>query len=119
MNLFGFNPSQSWQTNPLQTIDAHPLKQGLDQQSIVLVDVREPNEHATGYIPGATLVPLSRFDAQKIPQSSQQKIVLYCRSGQRSTMAAQRLFNAGYKEVTHLENGIGAWIRAGYAVQLG
>lgn len=119
MNLFGFNPSQSWQTNALQTIDAHTLKQWLEQNSIVLVDVREPNEYATGYIPGATLVPLSQFDAQKIPQSPDQKIVLYCRSGQRSTMAAQRLLNAGYQEVAHLQNGISAWIRAGYAVQIG
>lgn len=119
MNLFGFNPSQSRQTNSLQTIDAPTLKQWLDQNSIVLVDVREPNEHATGYIPGAVLVPLSRFDARKIPQSPDQKIVLYCRSGQRSTMAAHQLLNAGYKEVAHLGNGIGTWIRAGYAVQVG
>ncbi len=117
MNLFSFNPSQSLQSSQLQTIDAQTLKQWLDQQSVTLVDVREPNEYATGHIPGAILVPLSRFDSQKIPQSSNQKVVLYCRSGQRSAMAAQKLLNQGYPEVTHLGNGIGAWVKAGYPVQ--
>jgi rhodanese-related sulfurtransferase len=118
MNLFSVNPSQSLPINRLQTIDAQTLKQWLDQQSAVLVDVREPNEYATGHIPGAILVPLSRFDSQKIPQSSNQKVVLYCRSGQRSSMAAKKLLHQGCQEVTHLGNGIGAWARAGYPVQI-
>jgi rhodanese-related sulfurtransferase len=117
MNLFGFNSSHPLPTQSLQTIDAHTLKQWLDQQVAVLVDVREPNEYATGHIPGAILVPLSRFDSRKIPHSPNQKVVLYCRSGQRSAMAAQKLLHQGYREVAHLGNGIGAWAKAGYPVQ--
>ncbi|MGI0484142.1 rhodanese-like domain-containing protein [Pantanalinema rosaneae CENA516] len=117
MNLFGFNQPQAPETGSLQSIDAHTLKQWLEQDAVTLVDVREPGEYASGYIPGATLVSLSRFDADKIPQTPNRKIVLYCRSGQRSTMAAYRLFSQGYQEVAHLDNGIGSWVRAGYPIQ--
>ena len=105
------------QTNTLQTIDTHTQKQWLDQQAVILVDVREADEYATGHIPGATLMPLSTFDPKQSPQSQDQKIVLYCRSGQRSTMASQTLLSAGFSEVAHLEGGIGDWRKAGYLVQ--
>ena len=118
MNFFRFNPSQSVQATALQTIDAHTLKQWLDQQSVILVDVREVGEFASGHIPGAILVPLSKFDSSKISPASQQKIVLYCRSGQRSAIAAQKLLQDGIKEIAHLGDGIGAWIKAGYSIQV-
>lgn len=119
MNFFSRNSAQSWPTQTLQTINAHTLKQYLDQQSVVLVDVREVGEYAAGHIAGATLVPLSSFDPQKILGGQNQTVVLYCRSGQRSAMAAQRLLNAGFNNLAHLEHGISAWVRAGYPVQVG
>ncbi len=100
--------------NQLQTVDAQTLKQGLEQQSVTLIDVREPGEFAGEHIPGATLVPLSRFDPLKIPQIPDTQMVLYCRSGNRSAIAAQKLFEAGFESVSHLSGGIGAWKEAGY-----
>ena len=100
--------------NQLHTVDAQTLKQGLDQQSVTLIDVREPGEFAGEHIPGATLVALSQFDPRKIPQTENTQLVLYCRSGNRSAIAAQKLFDAGFESVTHLSYGIGAWKEAGY-----
>lgn len=100
--------------NQLHTIDAQTLKQGLDQQSVTLIDVREPGEFAGEHIPGATLVPLSKFDLRKIPQGGDTQLVLYCRSGSRSQMAAQKLFEAGFESVSQLSCGIGAWKEAGF-----
>jgi len=100
--------------NQLHTVDAQTLKQGLDQQSVTLIDVREPGEFAGEHIPGATLVALSQFDPRKIPQTEDTQLVLYCRSGNRSAIAAQKLFDAGFESVTHLSCGIGAWKEAGY-----
>lgn len=100
--------------NQLHTMDAQTLKQGLDQQSVTLIDVREPGEFAGEHIPGATLVALSQFDPRKIPQTENTQLVLYCRSGNRSAIAAQKLFEAGFESVTHLSCGIGAWKEAGY-----
>ncbi|WP_017301590.1 rhodanese-like domain-containing protein [Nodosilinea nodulosa] len=100
--------------NQLHTVDAQTLKQGLDRQSVTLIDVREPGEFAGEHIPGATLVALSQFDPRKIPQTEDTQLVLYCRSGNRSAIAAQKLFDAGFESVTHLSCGIGAWKEAGY-----
>lgn len=100
--------------NRLQTIDAHTLKQLLDQQAVTLIDVRESGEYAGEHIPGAILVSLSNFNPRQIPQNNDANVVLYCRSGNRSTMAAQKLLDAGFPTVTHLELGMNAWKAAGY-----
>ncbi|MEH1866324.1 MAG: rhodanese-like domain-containing protein [Nostoc sp.] len=104
--------------NKLQTVDTQTLKQLLKQQAITLIDVREPAEYAGEHIPGATLVSLSKFDPRKVPQDQDTKVILYCRSGNRSTMAAQKLFDQGFTTVTHLEGGISAWKQAGYATTI-
>lgn len=104
----------STRQNQLQTIDAATLKQGLNQQTVTLIDVREPSEFAEEHIRGAVLVSLSKFDPRQIPQTPGKQLVLYCRSGGRSAIAAQKLLDAGFQQVSHLGNGIAAWKQAGY-----
>ncbi len=100
----------------LNTVRAETLKQWMDQGTVTLVDVREPNEYAKAHIPGAILLPLSRFDPAKIPSDPNRQVVLYCRSGSRSARAAEQLFLAGYTEVTHLGCGIGDWKEKGFEI---
>ncbi|MFQ3615563.1 MAG: rhodanese-like domain-containing protein [Cyanobacteriota bacterium] len=102
----------------LKTIDPASLKALLDQQSITLVDVREPSEHASEKIPGSMLMPLSKFDPNRVPFERNKTTVLYCRTGNRSAQAAQKLFAAGISEVTHLEGGLSAWMQAGYSTEI-
>ncbi|OCQ97745.1 hypothetical protein BCD64_06515 [Nostoc sp. MBR 210] len=106
------------QTRKLQTIDAQTLQQLLKQQTVTLIDVREPSEYAGEHIPNATLISLSKFDPLKVLQTQDTQVVLYCRSGNRSTMAAQKLFDAGFTEVTHLNGGMTAWKAAGYPTKI-
>jgi rhodanese-related sulfurtransferase len=98
----------------LQTIDATTLKQWLDRKSVTLVDVREPAEYAGEHLANSVLVSLSKFDPQKIPVARNKTLVLYCRSGNRSAQAAQKLLSAGFEEVIHLGGGIEAWKQKGY-----
>ncbi len=102
----------------LQTIDAQTLKQLLEQNTVTLIDVREPSEYAGEHIPGATLVSLSQFDPRQVPQTEDKKLVLYCRSGNRSKIAAEKLFDAGFNPVTHLDSGLSAWKTAGYPTHI-
>lgn len=102
----------------LETINAQTLKQLLEQNTVTLIDVREPSEYAGEHIPGARLVSLSQFDARKVPQNEDTTVVLYCASGNRSKMAAQKLFDAGFNTVTHLDSGLGAWKAAGYPTEI-
>ncbi|MBW4468336.1 MAG: rhodanese-like domain-containing protein [Pegethrix bostrychoides GSE-TBD4-15B] len=106
--------SENVSSKQLKTVDALTLKRLIDQQAVILVDVREPSEHAGEKIPGSILVPLSNFDSTKVPVDRTKSIILYCRSGNRSAQAAQKLFAAGFDSVSHLSCGIGAWKEAGY-----
>ncbi|MEA5619542.1 rhodanese-like domain-containing protein [Cronbergia sp. UHCC 0137] len=106
------------QLKTLQTIDAHTLNHLLEQNAVTLIDVREPSEYVGEHIPGAIMVALSRFEPGRIPQNEKKQVVLYCRSGNRSKMAAQRLFEAGFSSVTHLDSGLSAWKAAGYPTKI-
>lgn len=110
------------QQNRLQVVDVATLKQWLDKDYVMLFDVREPSEYAGESIPGATLVSLSNFDPNKIPRTQQKErekpVVLHCQSGNRSAQAAQKLFEAGFEEVTHLQGGLNAWKQAGYPTKV-
>nr|WP_218886319.1 ThiF family adenylyltransferase [Kineococcus aurantiacus] len=78
------------------------------RDDFVLVDVREPAEHAARSIPGAVLVPLARLlvDPDALPDG---ELVLHCAGGTRSALAVQTLLGRGRTDVCHLRGGIAAW----------
>jgi len=97
-------------------LDAAELFQGLGQDTITLVDVREPVEFTAAHIPRAINLPLSRLQPEQISHLDSQTLVLYCRSGQRSHQASQRLAQAGIR-CSQLKGGILAWTAAGYPLE--
>ncbi|MBF2016475.1 MAG: rhodanese-like domain-containing protein [Rivularia sp. T60_A2020_040] len=101
----------------LQVIDAKTLKECLEEGTILLIDVREAAEYAGERIPGARRLSLSTFEPEKIRLEQGKKLILHCQSGRRSAQAAQKLFAAGFEQVTHLEGGLNAWKQAGYPVE--
>jgi adenylyltransferase/sulfurtransferase len=93
-------------------IDVETLKQLFEaKEEVFLVDVREPEEFATGAIDKAQLMPVSQFvdgsAFKKLPKDK--KIVLYCRSGIRSANCLAIIQSAGFFNSTHLAGGILAW----------
>jgi rhodanese-related sulfurtransferase len=101
----------------INDVSAETLKSWLDAGEVVLIDVREDYEHASEHIDGATLHPLSKFDAEKIRDAFPGKRVLFhCRSGKRSREAAERFGKPG-DEVFHLAGGIEGWKAAGLPVK--
>jgi rhodanese-related sulfurtransferase len=85
----------------------------------VLVDVREPDEHAKERIAGARLLPLSRFDPSSLSSTAGQTIVIHCRSGRRSADAVARCgsLQAAGIPVVSLAGGIEAWKAAGLPIE--
>lgn len=82
----------------------------------LLVDVRTPDEFASGHIEGAVNIPLDALSSRLNEIPRDQPVVVYCRSGSRSAQAARLLSGAGYTQVRDL-GGITAWMAAGYPVQ--
>ncbi|WP_432524522.1 molybdopterin-synthase adenylyltransferase MoeB [Kineococcus sp. SYSU DK006] len=78
----------------------------------LLVDVREPDEHAAGAVPGALLLPLADLlaDPARVPAG---RVVLHCAAGTRSARALDALLAGGRTDATHLEGGFAAWLQAG------
>ncbi|HET9398575.1 MAG TPA: rhodanese-like domain-containing protein [Sphingomicrobium sp.] len=104
---------------PRRDITAAELHQMLAATSVLLVDVREPDEFAAGHIPGAVNFPLSSFAPSNVPDAGGRTIVLQCAGGKRSGIALDRCAVAQSAIDTHLAGGIGAWIAAGYPVTRG
>ncbi|MBA4161354.1 MAG: hypothetical protein C0515_04600 [Novosphingobium sp.] len=80
---------------------------------VLLIDVRSAEEFAAGHIAGAVNLPLESVSRESLPQAPGREIVLYCRSGKRSNIAATRLVEAGMPVVRQLEGGILSWEAAG------
>ncbi len=71
-----------------------------------LVDVREPDEVATGMLPGAIHIPLGDLPHRLGELDRDRRVVLLCRSGGRSTQAAEYLTAVGFGDVVNLTGGM-------------
>lgn len=85
----------------------------------LLVDVREPDEHLQGVIPGAVLIPRGLLEGkiESVAPDPNAHIVLYCQGGHRSALAASSLVAMGYGHVRSLAGGIAAWRTAGGPIE--
>ncbi len=79
-------------------------------EDFVILDVREQDEFDEGHIPGAILIPYTEIEARAeslIPDKDKQ-ILVYCRSGRRSKIAAESLSKLGYSNIKEF-GGIIDW----------
>jgi rhodanese-related sulfurtransferase len=98
------------------------LKQKLDaKENFHFIDCREVEEWNEAHIDGATLIPLSEFEAkyENILKDKNAEIYVQCRSGKRSMNACMFLLSKGYSHLTNVEGGIMSWMNAGYPVKNG
>jgi sulfur-carrier protein adenylyltransferase/sulfurtransferase len=88
---------------------------------MVLIDVRESEEWDAGHIPGAKHVPRGYLESriEGAVADRDQRVVLYCASGQRSALAANTLREQlGYENVASMNGGITLWKDRGYEVEV-
>jgi len=101
----------------IENADPHTVKQWVDNNEILLVDVRETAEFEREYIAGALLLPMSSFEADMFPAIAGKKVVLYCAIGKRSEAAGKMLLNEGHKGIVHMTGGLSAWKAAGFPIE--
>lgn len=88
----------------------------LIEEGAQLVDVRADHEWEAGRLPGAKHVPLAELNERTGEIEPDRPVVLYCRGGTRSTMAAEALTAAGY-DAAKLIGGIVGWEEEGLSLE--
>lgn len=100
----------------VQNVDAQTLNDWIGKDEVLLIDVREANEHARAHIPASVLMPLSRLGSAELPDAGGKKVAVFCATGARSAMAAERLFAHHYDSVYNVHGGMMGWKMAGLNV---
>ena len=96
---------ENWDITPTE------LAERVKTNHLKLIDVREPHELEISRIQNATNIPLGQLAARLSELDSAEDMVLFCKSGARSTRALELLTSAGFKKVKNLKGGINAWAR--------
>lgn len=97
--------------NAYTTLSTEEFQEAIKSPDVITVDVRQPEEYASGHIENAINIDVKEEDFINKAESRLPKdkvIAVYCRSGKRSAMAAEMLTEKGYK-VLNLEDGIEDW----------
>jgi hydroxyacylglutathione hydrolase len=101
----------------VREVDENALEAQL--ANVVLIDVREPQEYASGHVPGARNLPQADLATRLSEVPRDRPIYLICQGGFRSLRAAQFLNQAGYTDVTSVKGGTEAWRLSNKPLALG
>lgn len=95
--------------NKFNSITTEEVFNLIDSERVAIIDVRESYEYKSGHIRGAYNIPLSKIETIiNYSFANNQKIVVYCQSGNRSKMALAKLLDMGYTNVYDM-SGIDSW----------
>jgi len=94
----------------------------LDLEKMVLIDVREADEFASGHIPAETVFTIPRGKLEfavddKLVDISDHQVVCYCLKGARGLLGAKTLKDLGFSNVVNLKGGIENWVRSGRSIK--
>lgn len=92
----------------VSTVDAQEFLQVAAEPEVTVIDVRTPEEYASGHLAGAVNVDVEDpgFAAAIETLDPEQAYAVYCRSGRRSAVAADTMAGAGFTQVTNLSGGL-------------
>jgi rhodanese-related sulfurtransferase len=91
-----------------------------NKKDFILVDVRSPEEHLSGVIPGTDFnIDFRDIKSRhrELGAQPEDHIVVYCQSGHRSNIAAETLADLGYRHVYNVAGSMNAWTEAGFPVE--
>ncbi len=91
----------------------------LNDEDVLLLDVREDSEFSGGHIINARHIPLAHLEARmdELEPAREKHVMVYCRSGARAARAASILTKKGFSRVSKLDGGVMAWQNAGLPLE--
>lgn len=102
--------------NTSDSVSLDVARTELEAGRAILIDIREPNEHATGVAKGAQLLPMRQLGARlaEIPTAIDKPVLLICNTQNRSSATLSALREKGYKHVRFVQGGMSEWTRRGW-----
>jgi sulfur-carrier protein adenylyltransferase/sulfurtransferase len=102
----------------IRELSVEDVRARLDDSSrpVLLLDVREPEEVATGQLPGSVVVARGwlEFQIEKLARDRNTEIIVYCAAGLRSALAVKTLQDMGYNRVSSMAGGYALWKGRGF-----
>ena len=94
----------------------------IDLETMVLIDVRESDEFASGTIPAENVFTIPRGKLEfavndKLADLSDHQVVCYCLKGARGLLGAKTLKDLGFSNIAYLDGGIESWVRSGRSIK--
>ncbi len=120
--LSGFLFLFTFKAFSFENVSAEEFSKLLKEKNIFLLDVRTPEEYAKdGHIKGANLIPIQLFRYIYLGGTGikEKKVLVYCRSGNRSVSASKMLEQWGVKHIYNLKGGIKEWKSKNLPVEYG
>lgn len=117
INLFDlFKPKENTE-NPIQNMSPREVKALIGTKGVTIIDVREAAEYKEGHIAQAKLMPLGTVTNHVAELAKYDKVIVVCRSGNRSGMACRTLQSNGVKNLINMSGGMMAWAQAGLPIK--
>jgi rhodanese-related sulfurtransferase len=88
-----------------------------EKPDLVVLDVRTPSEYEDGHLPRAINIPVDDLLGRLGELDRSDEILVYCRTGNRSTRAVGYLNDNDFTRLYHMVDGIVAWVEAGYTLE--
>ncbi len=101
-----------------ESVSLEFARKELEAGKVTLIDVREPQEHATGIAKGALLLSMRQigFRMSEIPKDPNRPVLLICNTQNRSSATFKFLRDKGYTNVRYVLGGMSEWNRRGWPV---
>ena len=87
-----------------------------DKPDLVILDVRTTVEYNEGHIENAVNIPVEELETRITELNKDDEILVYCRTGNRSSSAVEIMDEAGFTKLYHMHEGISIWIDQGHPV---
>lgn len=98
------------------SVSLEEARAAVESGRALMIDIREPDEHATGVAPGAMLLPMSQLARRlaEIPARPDQPVLLICNTQNRSSRTLKALRERGYGHVRFVNGGMSEWAKRGW-----
>jgi len=108
----------NYQQTSYREVTSSEAAQFIQNEHPIVLDVRTPNEYKRGHLPNSVLIPVQELQNRykELGTDKNREILIYCATGNRSTVASKMLIDNGFKHIVNMRGGIYAWSKKNYPV---